>query len=68
MKKEEEEKKPPVIKPDGGKNETINATHGSEKGEEYDSEDDFDNFNVCFATVETTLVTGFKAMMVAGEA
>ena len=56
-KKGEEEKKSPASTPNGRNNKTINATHGSEKGDDYDNEDDYDDFNVYFTTVETTLVT-----------
>ena len=36
-------------------------------GDDDDSKDDFDHFNVCFATVETTLVTRSEMTMIAGE-
>ena len=50
-----------------GKNETINATHGSVKGHEYDSEDDFDDVEFHFATVETSVVTSSELQVMSGE-
>ena len=44
-------------KSDGGKSETVNATHESEKGNVHNSDDDFDDYEILFATVETSLTT-----------
>ena len=55
-KKDEDGVVNPPSKRSGGKNETINATHGTKTDGEYSSDDDFDDYGLLFATVETNIV------------
>ena len=63
-KKDKDDVKDPPSNSGGGKNETINTTHGTETGGGWDSDAEFDNFQFRFATVGDVLnVTGLEKMV-----